>query len=535
MSFLQELHKPDILDCISHLSSDEVFTPPRVVNEMLDTLPQELFKSPDTKFLDPCSKSGVFLREIAKRLIEGLADKIPDLEKRLDHIFKNQLFGLAITELTALLSRRSVYCSKDASGEYSVVHFDNPEGNIEYKKTYHLWLKDKCMMCGASKSEYDRGEELETHAYSFIHTDEQRNSALFKRLKEMKFDVIIGNPPYQLGVGNEGGNSSKAKAIYHLFVSQAIKLNPKYITMIIPSRWMTRSVEGIPDTWIDAMLNSNKFEVIHDYLNASDCFPGVSIEGGVNYFLWNRDYNSMCHYYLHKNMIGENTKEHYDFLNAKGIGIIIRNIEALSIIDKIELQHPGYAQNEQKNFSGLVSPKDFFTNKRTLTSSWMGYSNSKNSENSIKYYLNKNIHKIAYGWINAKDISKNIESAKLNKVYIPAARGGSGEADNQILGVPFYGEPNSVCSQTYLVIGYNPDLHNFTKEQCENIISYIKTKFFRYLVSIKKKTQNGPRGVYQFVPFQDFNEEWTDEKLYKKYGLTQEEIDFIESMIRPME
>lgn len=203
MSFLEELHKPDILDCISHLSSDEVFTPPKLVNEILDMLPQELFQSPNTKFLDPCCKSGVFLREIAKRLIDGLADKIPDLEKRIDHIFKNQLFGLAITELTSLLSRRSVYCSKDASGEYSVCNFAEEDGNIEYKRTYHIWFKDKCMMCGAAKSEYDRGDELETHAYSFIHTDNLKNSELFKRLKDMKFDVIIGNEAVICGLTPE--------------------------------------------------------------------------------------------------------------------------------------------------------------------------------------------------------------------------------------------------------------------------------------------------------------------------------------------
>lgn len=531
MSFLEEMHKPDILDCISHLSSDEVFTPPKLVNEILDTLPQELFQSPDTKFLDPCCKSGVFLREIAKRLIEGLADKIPNLEERLDHIFKNQLYGLAITELTALLSRRSVYCSKTANGEFSICKFTDEQGNIEYKRTYHVWFKDRCMMCGASKFEYDRGEELETHAYSFIHTDEQRNSALFKRLKEMKFDVIIGNPPYQLGVGNEGGNSAKAKAIYHQFVSQAIKLNPRYITMIIPSRWMTRSVEGIPDSWIDEMLNCNKIEILHDYLNAGDCFPGVDIKGGVCYFLYNRDYNGICNYYLHDT----NTQVSYHpaYLNEKNIGIVIRDINALSIIDKIENIEKGYTSNDKLNFSSFISPKDFYTNKETLTSSWKGYQENKSDEYSIKYYMNKNIHKLEYGWIKTEDISKNIKTKDLHKVYIPAA-GGSG-TDSQVLGIPFYGEPNSVCSQTYLVIGYNPELHNFTKEQCENIISYIKTRFFRYLVSIKKKTQNGPRGVYQFVPIQDFNEEWTDEKLYKKYGLTQEEIDFIESMIRPME
>lgn len=532
MSFLEELHKPDILDCISHLSSDEVFTPPKLVNEILDTLPQELFTNPETKFLDPCCKSGVFLREIAKRLIDGLADKIPDLDKRIEHIFKNQLFGLSITELTGLLSRRSVYCSKDASGEYSICHFENSSGNIEYIKTNHVWKLGRCEICGASRAQYDRDSALESHAYSFIHANENINKELYKRLREMKFDVIIGNPPYQLGVGNEGGNSSKAKAIYHQFVSQAIKLNPKYITMIIPSRWMTRSVEGISDNWIDEMLNCNKLEVLHDYLNAGDCFPGVDIEGGVCYFLWNKDYDSKCKYILHQR---ENISTYKDYLNSRNIGIVIRDTKALSIIDKIVNIEKSYIQNEKYNFSSLVSPKDFFTNKLTLTSSWNNYCTEQDNEHYIKYYLNKNIHKIPFAWVSSKDISKNLKTAKLNKVYIPAARGGSGECDNQILGIPFYGEPNSVCSQTYLVIGYNPELHNYTKEQCENIISYIKTRFFRYLVSIKKKTQNGPRGVYQFVPLQDFNEEWTDEKLYKKYGLTQEEIDFIESMVRPME
>ena len=531
MSFLEELHKPDILDCISHLSSDEVFTPPKLVNEILDTLPQELFKSPETMFIDPCCKSGVFLREIANRLIEGLAEVFPDLDKRTEHIFKNQLFGLAITELTGLLSRRSVYCSKNADGEYSVCKFANEQGNIEYKRIYHIWFKDKCMMCGASKSEYDRGKELETHAYSFIHTDEQRNSELFKRLKDMKFDVIIGNPPYQLGVGNDGGNSAKAKAIYHQFVSQAIKLEPKYITMIIPSRWMTRSVEGISDAWIDEMLNCNKIEFLHDYLNAGDCFPGVEIKGGVCYFLYSKDYNGKCNYYLHD--INSKVYEHNAYLNERNIGIVIRDINALSIIDKIDSVEKGYTTNEKQNFSSLVSPKDFYTNKETLTSSWKGYRNTCDSDYNIKYYMNKNIHKEEFGWIKAKDISKNLKTKDLHKVYIPAAAGSG--TDSQVLGTPFYGEPNSVCSQTYLVIGYNPELHNFTKEQCENIIKYIKTRFFRYLVSIKKKTQNGPRGVYQFVPVQDFDEEWTDEKLYKKYGLTQDEIDFIESMIRPME
>jgi site-specific DNA-methyltransferase (adenine-specific) len=280
------------------------------------------------------------------------------------------------------------------------------------------------------------------------------------------------------------------------------------------------------------MLKSNNFKVIHDYENSSDCFPGVDIKGGVNYFLWERNYNGTCKYYFHSsNNNGVFIRDNY--LDSTGAGIVIRNPNAYSIIDKITKVEDKYFIKQSTNFSDLVSPKHFFDNSFLLTSNWSNFSTTKTKESYIKYYPNKNIHKVDFAWISEKQIPKNLETKNLHKVYIPAA-GGSG-TDSQILGIPFYGEPNSVCSQTYLIIGYNPERHNFSKEQCENIISYIKTKFFRYLVSIKKKTQNGPRGVYQFVPLQDFNEEWTDEKLYKKYGLTQEEIDFIESMIRPME
>jgi site-specific DNA-methyltransferase (adenine-specific) len=301
--------------------------------------------------------------------------------------------------------------------------------------------------------------------------------------------------------------------------------------MITPSRWMTRSTEGIPEDWIDFMLNDNRIRIMHDFTDASLCFPGVEIKGGVNYFLWDRDNYGKCHYYLHT--AKDNAVENVDYLNASNTGIVIRDITALSIINNIKLIEGNYIETESLNFSFLVSPKDYFTNKQNLTSSWTGYSKIKTEKYSIKYYLNKNIHKIDFGWVSKQDVPKNIRASGLNKVYIPAA-GGSG-FDSQVLGYPFYGESNSVCSQTYLVIGYDPDKHNFTKQECENIVTYIKTRFFRYLVSIKKKTQNGPRGVYQFVPLQDFSKPWTDEELYAKYGLTQEEIDFIESRIRPME
>lgn len=506
MSFLQELHKPDILDCISHLSSDEVFTPPRVVNEMLDTLPQELFKSPNTKFLDPCSKSGVFLREIAKRLIEGLADKIPDLEKRLDHIFKNQLFGLAITELTALLSRRSVYCSKDASGEYSVVHFDNPEGNIEYNRTYHIWFKDKCMMCGASKSEYDRGEELETHAYSFIHTDEQRNSALFKRLKEMKFDVIIGNPPYQL---SDGGNGASAKPLYHLFVQQAKKLNPRYITMIVPARWYSGG-KGL-DNFRDEMLNDNRIRVIHDFLDAGECFPGVEIKGGVCYFLWDRDNKGLCTFNTHKN--NQITSSCERPLLEAGCQTLIRYNDAISILKKVQNKKETTMDTQissRKPFGFATDYKDFEKSVK---------------DDFIKIYARGEI-----GYINPQKIKQNYNLIDKIKVYIPAVfgNGSSGSVPDRIK--PIIAEEKSCCTETYLIAGVFDNI-----KQAHNLSKYMQTNFFHFLVALRKNTQHATKIVYSFVPLQDFNEEWTDEKLYKKYGLTQEEIDFIESMIRPME
>lgn len=520
------IYTPDVLNCIANLSNDEVFTPPEIANKMLDLLPQELFENPDTKFLDPACKSGVFLREIAKRLNKGLKKKIPDFRERVDHIFKNQIYGIAITELTSLLSRRTLYCSKYANCKYSVVKFENVDGNIRYKRIPHTFQKGKCVFCGASEAEYGnekRGDTLETHAYEFIHTTKP------EEIWKMKFDVIIGNPPYQLGVGNTSGNSSKSKSIYHYFIEKSIKLNPRYLVMITPSRWMTRTTEGIPDLWVDNMIEDKRLKIIHDFLDSSQIFPGVEIKGGVNYFLWDRDYNGKCHYYLH-NGNDDIVEPHIDYLNSMNTGIVIRDVKALDIIHKVIDVEGEYISEESKNFTFIVSPKDFFTNKQNLTSSWKGYSIDKTDCKNIKYYLNKNIHRVDYAWISIDDVPKNHKSIACNKVYIPAA-GGTGN-DSQVLGYPFLGDTNSCCSQTYLVIGYNS---NYSENECENIISYIKTKFFRYLVSIKKKTQNGPRGVYQFVPLQDFSKPWTDAELYAKYNLTQEEIDFIESMIKPMD
>ncbi len=490
-------YNPDVLSCLANLSNDEVFTPPQLANQMLDMLPQELFQSPDTRFLDPCTKSGVFLREIAKRLIAGLADKIPDIQERIDHIMHHQLYGIAITRLTSMMSRRSLYCSKDASGKYSISQFDNEDGNVRYRDIRHSWVQGKCRYCGASQEVYDRGSDLESHAYEFIHTDNPKTL-----YKNMTFDVIIGNPPYQL---DDGGARASAKPIYHLFVQQAKKLNPRYLCMIIPARWYAGG-KGLDD-FRDSMLQDDRIRCLVDFFDAADCFPGIDISGGVCYFLWNRDERGKC---IVRNIKGNETIETERYLSE--FSSFIRFNKAINIIRKIK-------NNKEKEFAVRISSRKPFgieTNSRVRKERRSG------DVNIYAYPEN--------GYISRKEITLNQDWIDEYKVYISYAYGERGDFPYFVLGKPFLGMPNSCCTETYLVIGPFS-----TKKICENVISYIKTKFFRFLVLQRKNTQHATSKVYAFVPLQDFSKPWTDEELYKKYGLTDEEIQFIESMIRPME
>lgn len=322
-NILENVYNPDVLSCLANLSNDEVFTSPDVVNKMLDLLPKEIFENPDTKFLDPCCKTGVFLREIAKRLIIGLENKIPDLEERIKHIFTKQLYGIAITELTSLLSRRSVYCSKWPDGEYSVTKFDTKEGNIRYRKVNHTWKKGSCIYCGAPQSEYDRDDSLESHAYEFIHITDVEE--LFK----MKFDVIIGNPPYQISDG--GGTGDSAKPIYNLFIKQAKKLKPSFLSFIIPSRWM-KGGKGLQN-FREEMMKDTKIRYIYDYEDAKSCFPGITLDGGCCYFLWDNNYNGEVEYTF-KSISGEEFKTKR-YLKTDFSETVIRDPRQISIIEKV--------------------------------------------------------------------------------------------------------------------------------------------------------------------------------------------------------
>lgn len=510
----RENYNPDVLSCIASLSSDEVFTPPHLANELLDLLPEKIWKDKNTKFLDPFSKSGVFLREIAKRLDKGLEKEIPNKQKRVNHILKNQIYGIGITELTALLSRRSLYCSKVANGKFSVcTAFNDKQGNIIHNTIKHTWKKGSCICCGASKEIYERKAELEAHAYQFIHINKP------EKIFNMKFDVIVGNPPYQLNDG--GGTGSSAIPIYHLFVQQAKKLNPRYLSMIIPARWFTGG-RGV-DEFRDEMLHDNRIKIIHDFPNASDCFPGVEIKGGVCYFLWEKDYTGKCKIYTHK--ADEIISEDQRALLEEGADTFIRYNEAISILRKVQ-------KLKEKSFSNIISANDPFGFDERVENSYKRIKPKFKNEpfkNSIKAYF--------YGWerqgvghIEKSKIRKNIEWVKEYKVYISKAYGAGEDFPHQILNKPILGESNTCCTETYLVIGPFS-----TKKKAENVISYIETRFFRFLVLLIKNTQNAMQKVYSFVPLQNFDTDWSDEKLYKKYGLTKEEIAFIESMIRPME
>lgn len=506
-NLFETTYNPDVLSCIANLSNDEVFTPPEVANQMLDLLPEELWSDPDATFLDPACKSGVFLREIAKRLIDGLEEEFPSLEERLEHIFKKQLYGMAITELTSLLSRRSVYCSKYPTSVYSVVRFDNPEGNIDFKRIDHKWYGGRCLACGASQKEYERESVLEQYAYEFIHLDDPNE------VWNMKFDVIVGNPPYQLSDG--GGEGASAIPLYHRFIEKSIKLNPRYLTMIVPARWYSGG-KGLDD-FRDKMLHDQRISVIHDFPETDMCFPGINIRGGVCYFLWERDHEGHTTVVNHSSVSGENTATRA--LLERGATAFIRYNKAVSILNKVQ-------SFGEETYDNRVMARNPFG----IPSNFEDYKNGDPEEGDIVLYRSRrgsSADKVVS--VERRYVQKNHGLIDKIKVLVSKASPGGDEYPHAVFSMPLVGVENSVCTETYLIIDTPGSI-----DEANNLIAYMKTKFFRFLVSLIKNTQNIAKGCFAFVPVQDLSIEWTDALLYEKYGITAEEIEFIDSMIKPM-
>lgn len=515
-SFALRGRNPDVLTCIANLSNDEVFTPPEFANQMLDTLAAawaadhegaNLWADPAVTFLDPCTKSGVFLREITTRLTKGLADKIPDLQERVDHILTKQVFGIGITRLKSMLARRSLYCSKHANGVHSIASsFSNDSGNIWFERMDHTWHGEKCSYCGAGRETFDRAEGLETHAYAFIHTNDTKSRLADLFGGDMQFDVIIGNPPYQLA--SDGG--TRDIPIYQKFVESALGVEPRYVVMVTPSRWFAGGL-GL-DAFRERMLNDRRLRAIADYTRMDLVFPGVDFEGGVSFFLWDRDHDGDCKVIHHA---GDDEPE-VALRDLREFDVFVRNPRSLSILRKVQAL-------KERSITEIMATNNEFG----IGTNFRGYRNSRSEADSIALHAIRDSKRVV-GWMSPGDLPRNSSLMHKWKVLIPKSYGERGAIPAQILGPTLIAEPPSVATQTYVFV------YAESADEARSIARYARTRFFRFLLSLRKITQHAAKPVYAWVPQQDWSRTWTDLALYEKYGLSSEEIKFIEKMIRPM-
>jgi site-specific DNA-methyltransferase (adenine-specific) len=509
-------HLPDVLETISQLPNDDVYTPPKVVAAMLDVLPVHVWSQPDYRWLDPATKSGVYLREAFKRLMVGLSDWEPNGFKRREHILKCMLFGAATTKINSEIARRTLYQTKNATGAEVtdpaladfVVHFEMPDGNIPYVETQHS-LDPKgqfCTICRApAKLDRDRRESF---AYSFIH-----GTYPTKELRDMKFDVIVGNPPYQIGMDDGMGNrTANITPLYNLFVEKAISMNPKYLVMITPSRWFT-SGHGLSD-YRTRMMNDRRLRVLVDNPKLYDVFPQAEIKGGVSYFLWDRDYDGDCEFSTRIDGVVRDVAKR-DL--RQGVDVVLRDNFAARVVAKI------VSDSFSKGSLGdLVSPSDPFG-----ASIKTNFKRSQDEpfEGSIPLiFVNK------VGYIRREQLERNENWVDRWKVLIPKAGDGHGREPAYVLGEPLALAPGSACTQSYLVAGtFN------TEQETENFAKFLTTKFCRFLVLQRKISQDLTPSRFGFVPILNMSQRWTDVDLYERFNLTSEEIAYIERVIAPRE
>ena len=500
-----QTNQPDILDVIANLSNDQVFTPPRIVNAVLDLLPTEVWIDPTLRWLDPGAKTGVFPREITKRLMVGLADAIPKEKARLHHILVGMVFAVATEEITGMMARRSLYCSKDASSESSVSPFTDPAGNVWQKRVEHSFNdKGTCTECRGTREQLELPGR-DNKAYGFIHAD---GRAKIEKEMNMKFDVIVGNPPYQMTGGGGGTNDTP---LYNAFVDNAMALNPRYISMIIPSRWMAGG-RGLDD-FRARMLNDKRLRHLIDSAQMENLFPGVDFEGGVCYFLWDRDNPGDCRSTFIQGdvTVGPVTR------NLAEFDVFVRDERALEILRKA-------LKKNEPSIMDLVSGDTPFG----LPTNFAGYRKSGRQPGDLKLLMNQGGKRVEH-WVANEVIRKNRKLIGGWKVLVPKAYGERGAIPAQVLGPTLIAGPRTVCSQTYLCVGTFD-----TKSEAESFVSYLSTRFFRFLVSLRKISQDALRSTYTWVPQQKWDHTWTDAELYKKYGITSDEQGYIDAMIKDM-
>lgn len=550
-SLLQNLinrrHTPDILDCIANLSNDEVFTPPALADKVLDLLPEEVWHDKNLKWLDPACKTGIFLRQIAKRLMEGLREDFPDEEERRQHIFQNMLYGLPITSLTALMTRRSLYTSKDANSKKSIAKFGLGDGNIYFANRDHVFNNNGiCKFCGVSQNnklgQREADGTLENHAYSFIHgKPNEIIQEIFNKTnhhmkaEDMKFDVIVGNPPYQFNYGTEGKNDSKAFPIYQLFIEQAMKLNPRYMSFIVPSKWALGTKELF--AFQEKFINDHRISTYYDFIDSGDLFPGVTLEG-ICYFVWDREKtNPDVDIYVYQD--AETLLEHSHRPLNNGSGTFVRMSTGDNIVKKC------------LNNLAITSRMDELVTGRAI----FGISGSliKDKSKSENAYFYENLDAISKA--NPREVIpiyslNHTKSAERFKWYYVDADAPFLKKTNlekwklcfpKSVGESIYRRtwvcpPGKIFTDTWLNVFVE------SEEQAKNLNTYFQTYIFRYLLLICCATRNVYRQCYRLIPdlSKTLNErtgeigwdsDWVDEDLQKIFGFTDDEIEFAKKQV----